>query len=133
MNEIERLKGFILTIIEYTQLSVTKESLKPILDSNSKSGLRMAAKDMAEVYEDLDSGDILKLDEKLLDKSLPSLTQMYQKSFRDFLKILSKGRITNDDQFRLVNSLVSNIDNSSISDEDRSIAEALMVKYEASK
>ncbi|WCN09957.1 hypothetical protein [Marinomonas mediterranea] len=133
MDEIEKLRGFVLTTLEYIKLDMTEEALRPIQTTRSKKGLRMAANDMAETYEDLKEVQIAELDALLKKNDLPTISQMYNKKYRKFLSIISSASISSDNDFRLVSSFVGSVDNDLISSKERDIAERLMANYESSK
>jgi hypothetical protein len=133
MGEVEKLRGFILTTYEFAGLGVSDESLAPIKADGPVTGFRMAARDCAECYEDFNSKKIEELDLLLLSKGLPTITQMYNKNYQKFLSLISKSKIKTDEQFRLLNSFVTEQNGKLASIEERNKAQQLMGTYESSK
>ncbi len=72
------------------------------------SGVRQAANDMVEATRDIKSNELLELDSKLIAKNLPTITNMRQSGFKKLLKILSKGNVKNEDEWRLLRSFSEN-------------------------
>lgn len=133
MDEIEKLRGFILTTLDYVKIGISKESLAPLLANGPVAGFRIAAKDIAQFYEDFSGLQIEELDSLLSSKGFPTITQMYNKNYRTFLSLIAKSKIKTDDQFRLLNSFVVEQDSKLASQKEREKAEQLMVNYEATK
>ncbi len=73
----------------------------------SLKGLREAARDMVEWSRDLEGEAVTKLDAALSAAGAPTLTQMRDKRYRAFAKIIARGRIGNDDEYRLVEGLLA--------------------------
>src|SRR5688500_10970973 len=83
------------------------EMARCINDCKSLSGLREVARDMVEWSRDLDGESVSKLDVALLTAGAPTLSQMRDKRYRTFAKILSRGHVRNDDEYRLVEGLLA--------------------------
>ena len=114
-NEREQLRHFILGVAAVmlprddpqnaaAQLAGMTQSIN---GCNSLSGLREAARDMVEWSRDLDDEGLAKLDVALSAAGAPTLTQMRDKRFRAFAKILARGQIRNVDEYRLVEGLLA--------------------------
>jgi len=131
MDEINQLRGFSLEVLDFCGVEVSAQALEPVLTSNSLQGFREAANDMVEMCQDLSDQQVVDLDSKLQVKGLPTLTMMRDSRYKHFLKILSREQITSDDEFRLVNSIVSDTASPFLSENSRSAAEALLANYEA--
>ena len=130
-DEIEQLRGFSLAVLESIGLALSPESLEPIRTTRSLRGLREAARDMVEMCQDLTADQVAAFDLRLVDDGLPTLTQMRDRRYRSLLAILSRGRIRSDDEYRLVNSFVSDIDAPHLSPDARSKANVLLASYES--
>ena len=133
MDEIEKLKGFVKTTLEFVGLSSYDPKLAQTLDKAPIQGVRIAAQDAAQLYEDLSSNKTAELDALLSSKGLPTLTQMHNKSYRQFLSVLSKQVIKSDKEFRLLNAFVSEQSSTLVSQQEVDIANKLMANYETSK
>jgi len=68
------------------------------------SGIRQAANDVLEMSQDLEGKDLAKLDKKLEELNLPSLSNMRVKGYRELLTILSRNKIRNEDEWYVVKS-----------------------------
>jgi len=130
MDEKEQLRGFILTVLDYVELPVPESALDPIRKSNQLRGLRAAATDMVEMCQDVDLQQVTKLDRRLLEQGLPSLSEMRDQSLRLFRSILSRNQIKTDDEWRLVESYISDVDSDTLTERDREHASSLLTDYE---
>ena len=86
---------------------------------------------MVEMCEDLPADQVAALDARLDRDGLPTLRLMRDARYRDFLRVLSRGRIESAEEFRLVNSYVSDGDSPHLSPETRSTANALLGEFES--
>ena len=127
-EEHEQLRGFILEIMSL--LPHSEETLHPVRATRSLSGLRQASRDMVEMCQDLADDQVAALDARLASKGLPTLTHMRDRRYRSMLAILSRGRIKSDEEFRLLNSFVSDVDSPHLSEANRTRAETLLGEYE---
>jgi hypothetical protein len=129
-QELEQLRGFVLAVLDYLGLAPSRESLEPIRTAKSLRGLREAARDMVEMCEDLAADRVSALDARLTDEGLPTLTQMRDRRYRKLLIILSRGQIKSDDECRLVNGFVADMESARLSADNRAKANALLLAYE---
>ena len=102
-DEIEQLRAFSLTVLEFLGVTFSHESLEPIRTTRSSRGLREAARDMVEACQDPAADQVAALDLRLAGDGVPTLTQMRNRRYRSLLAILSRGLIQSDDEYRLVN------------------------------
>jgi hypothetical protein len=84
---------------------------------------------MVEMCEDLAAERVSVLVARLTDEGLPTLTQMRDRRYRELLSILSRGQIKSDDECRLVNGFVADMD-ARLSADNRAKANALLLAYE---
>ena len=129
-DEIEQLRGFSLAVIDHLGWGVPSEALEPLRSTRSVRGLRDAARDMVEMCQDLGPDQVAALDTRLARVGLPTLTLMRDRRYRELLEVLSRGRIRSDEEFRLVNGFVSELDTPDLSLSARHAAEALMRAFE---
>jgi hypothetical protein len=85
---------------------------------------------MVEMCEDLAADRVSTLDARLTHDGLPTLTQMRDRRYRELLTILSRGHINSDDEFRLVNGFIADMESASLSADHRAKANALLLAYE---
>jgi hypothetical protein len=71
------------------------------------------------------------LDKRLARDGLPTLSLLRDARYRDFLRVLSRGRIESSEEFRLVGSYLSDVDSTHLSPEVRVAANALLGEYES--
>jgi len=132
-DEHEQLRGFSLAVLDQLRIPFSAESLEPIRTTRSLRGLREAARDMVEMCEDLAADQATALDARLSREGLPTLSQMRDRRYRSLLTVLSRGRIESDDEFRLVNSFVFDVDSPHLSGAARAKANALLGEYETNR
>jgi hypothetical protein len=130
-HEREQLRGFSLAVLDELQISTSEWALEPLRTTTSVRGLCEAARDMVEMCEDLPADQVAALDARLVREGLPTLSLMRDARYRDFLRVLSRGRIESAEEFRLVNSYISDVDSPHLSPEARSTANALLGEFES--
>jgi hypothetical protein len=130
-DELEQLRGFSLAVLEELGVSLSAEALEPIRASRSLRGLREAARDMVEMCQDINGDQLVALDARLARAGLPTLSLMRDHRYRAFSAVLVRGRIDSDDEFRLVNSFVSDVEVGQLSEEARATATVLLGRYES--
>ncbi len=91
------------------------------------SGARQAASDMVEATKDINGEELQNLDAMLNKQNLPTLTNMRQNGFKQLLKILSGGKIKNEEGWRLLRSF---LENDSLSDTEALKIQELLDEYE---
>ena len=88
---------------------------------------------MVEMCEALAANQVAALDDRLARDGLPTLSQMRDRRYRSLLTVLSRGRIESDDEFRLVNGFVSDVDSPHLSGAARAKANALLGAYQSNR
>jgi hypothetical protein len=88
---------------------------------------------MVEMCEDLAPDQVAALDARLERDGLPTLSRMRDRRYRSLLAVLARGRIESDDEFRLVNSFVCEVDSPHLSGAARAKANALLGEYETNR
>jgi hypothetical protein len=78
---------------------------------------------------DLEGDRLGALNEQLSSHGVPTLSQMRNAWFMDLLRILGRGRIRSDDEWRLVNGYLSDTENRGL--EMARAAEVLVAQYES--
>lgn len=129
-NEQERLRAFILTVLEYVNIPMFDSAVEPIRNCNLASGLRMAMNDTVELCEDLKPEQVVELDALLSAKQLPTLTQMTDRRYVEMKKILQRNRIRSDDEWRMIEGYMGALDTKCLSAEERDRAMRLLADYE---
>ena len=131
-DEKDKLRGFVLTVLDYVSLPVPDSSIDPIRKTNDLRSLRTAATDMVEMCQELNAEQIGELDKLLLEKGYPSLTEMSDRSLQRLKNILSRNRIESNDDWRFVESYIADVDSQALVGEDRESANRLLAEYESS-
>ena len=94
------------------------------------SGLREAASDVVEFATDLQDKQVQELDRELLDQGFPSLSAMRSRRYRRLVRVLGRGRIMSDSEWREINGLASDLDSGVVTDNERSKLAILLSDYE---
>jgi ribosomal protein L29 len=137
--ELERLKRFALTVADFI-LGLAPESpiaglrsqvAGPLEAARSLRGVREAARDMVEWAQDLTAEQLQALDAQLSAHGLPTLSLMRRARGREIARILTRGTIESEDEFRLLNGAVS--DSDGLLPEDRALAERLLGDFQSSE
>jgi hypothetical protein len=81
------------------------------VEKASLTGVRQAVADCVEMLIDLEGDRLGALNEQLSSHGVPTLSQMRNAWFMDLLRILGRGRIRSDDEWRLVNGYLSDTEN----------------------
>ena len=131
LHEGEQLREFSLAVLDELQVAPSDWALEPLRTTTSVRGLREAARDMVEMCEDLSTEQVAALDARLARAGLPTLSLMRDARYRDFLRVLSRGRIASEDECRLVSSYVSDVESAALSPDARSVAHALLDEFES--
>lgn len=130
-HEREQLRRFVLTILDELRIPIREQALAPLQTAASIRGLREATRDMVEMCEALSADQVASLDARLARSGLPTLFLMRDGRYRDFLRVLTRGQINSAEEFRLVNSYVSDVDSPHLSPEVRSSAGVLLAAFES--
>src|SRR5688572_32606158 len=119
--EFERLTVFVQTIFK-ARLSATVSipaedqpaavaaRLWTASPAKALQGLRAAPSDMVEMTQDLKATPLAELEASLAASGAPSLASLRGRRLRSVFQILHRGRIRNDDEWRLLNTVVSDVD-----------------------
>lgn len=102
-TEKEILAEFVALVFKTNEAFdyLSKESLM----KGSLTSVRLAANDAIEISSHMRKTDQAALDSKLLSIGLPSLSSFQNKSFREFMKVLNRGSIKKEQEYRLVCSI----------------------------
>ena len=128
VSEKERLRGFAIAVWETFLPNLSADALEPLRLTKSVAGLREAVRDCVEMLQDLDGDELRRFDQKLLAASLPTLTQMRDRRFRDLQQILGRGEVRNEEEHRLVESFLADVGSQGLSETDRATAESVLRK-----
>jgi hypothetical protein len=96
-------------------------------------GLRQAAADVVEMFQDFEGADLLTLEGRLAAAGAPSLAAMRSRRVAEIFRILNEAQIRGDEEWRLLNAVVSDTDDRILDDLHRAVAQRLLQEYEASK
>jgi len=103
-TEKEILTDFCILIISECGLSMSED--KSSWQKCPISGIRQAANDMLEMTRDLNHEQLKVLDAKLEALELPTVTKMRQKNYKKTLQILSREKVKNEAEWRILRSEV---------------------------
>ena len=92
--------------------------------------MQEATRDMVEWGPDLSPGRLLELDSRLASLGLPTFSLMRTKRASELSRILARGGIASEDEYRLLNSVVSNLDTPELTPADRGLAERLLGEFQ---
>lgn len=127
-DEKEQLRGFALCVASRLGSAVSDDAWEPLRTTNSIRGLREAARDMAEWCHDLDPQQLAQIEAELSAAGLPSIAFMLDRRRTEFARVLARGRIEDGDEYRLLDSFVSDVD-SGVDAQDRARAERLLSEF----
>ena len=101
--------------------------------STALKGLRQAAADVVEMYQDIKDDDLAALEQRFAAAGAPSLAAMRARRVVDIFRILNRAAIRSDDEWRLLNAVVSDTADRILDESNRAVAQRLLREYEASK
>ena len=130
-NEKEMLRGFVLTVLELGNTPFFEAAIEPLRRSNNVNELRSFAADLVEMYQDMVGQDLAELDKLLLERGFPSMSEMRDRNVRRLREILSTGRIKSNDDWRFVESYLSDVDSHVLTNKDRETANKILAEYDA--
>ncbi|MDO6694244.1 hypothetical protein Q4574_13200 [Aliiglaciecola sp. 3_MG-2023] len=119
-------------LAEFTELVFGQSDLTMKLTKNHImtfpiTGVRQAAQDALEICSHMKIKEREHLESELLKLGLPSLANLENKSYKKFLKITSRGKITTEEDWRLVRSL---LDADTLNDNQKLFAAELLDRFE---
>ena len=129
-SEKEQLVDFVFFMFEENGMEklLQRESKDDWLSSPIK-GVRQAANDMVEMTQDIKDKELEIIDIKLNYLGLPTLTILRQEEYKRLIKILSKGKLKNEDEWRVLRSFTENDD---IDESQKIYIQKLLDEYEFS-
>jgi len=131
------IQAFAISVLEFMRTKSTESSLfdRFIATVNRPLTERQAAMvvaDLVEWTQDLAGDDLVAIDERLAKGGSPTLSLMRRRQDREFGALLSTGKITTDDEWRLVEARMSDTENP-LPDRDRALANRMLVSYESER
>lgn len=114
--EATRLHDWCLTIVELTAQqndpalrTMTESIIKDLFANNNVRGLRMMAKELSEMAGALEPTQWTRLDDALRSRFGRGLSDVADERRRNVSRILKRGAIRTDDEYRLVQGYVDEI------------------------
>jgi hypothetical protein len=98
-------------------------------DKQSASQVRMAVRDVVEWSEDLRGEPLAQLDAQLLAQGLPTLSAMRSTTYRKAIEILARGKIRNEREWHVLNGLITNTADLTLTATERDQADRLVHEY----
>jgi hypothetical protein len=132
--ELDRLKRFSEIVVNALPLpnepgvAVRIQLLEAIGQTTSVKAARLLVSDLLEWTQDLAGDALLSLDRALAEQTLPTLSLMRSRQDADLAAVLRRGRISTDDEYRLVHSRLADVA-SVLSDADRALGERLLADF----
>ena len=105
-SEKEILTDFAFLVMSECGLAKFMPENKGVWLKFPTSGIRQGINDLLVMTSDLDPAKLKELDVKLDVSGLPTLTKMRQKNFKKTLQILSREKVKNENEWRLLRSEV---------------------------
>ena len=93
-------------------------------------GLREAASDVVEMLQDLHGPQLAAFDARLAKAGAPTLSDMRSRTAENVFKILIRSQIRNDDEWRLLNGVLSNVNDRLLDEPTRELANRILSAYE---
>ena len=97
--------------------------------SKALQGLKQAINDKLEETSIWDSDSVSRLDKKLREKGIISLSTLRTRYWSKYTSILKRGRIKNETEYHLIKGLECEFDNG-ITQEERDLLTELLMNYE---
>ena len=101
--------------------------------SAALKGLRQAAADVVEMYQDMQGDDLAALERRFAAAGAPSLAAMRSRRVADIFRLLDRAEIRSDHEWRLLSAVVSDTADRILDESSRAAAERLLGEYEHSK
>lgn len=111
-------------------MPVSDSAKEPLRKCDSLRELRTAAADMVEMCQDVTGQQLASLDNLLLEKGFPSLSEMRDRDLRRLRGILSKERIESEDDWRFVESYLADVESKPLTGKDRETANRILAEYD---
>jgi hypothetical protein len=119
MTERDQLAGFIRCVVSFLRRNYPSDAMEAIAESFSRidmarariSGVREGARDMVEWCQDFSAAQVSVLDQELSLLGLPTFTSMRDRRYRELLKVLARGRVKTESEYRLLEGYLSDTDN----------------------
>ena len=108
----------------------TKEVIPIVQKLNNLDKLRIVLSDLLEWSQDIEGTELHRLDQRLISKGLPSLTNMRDSQFRKLCQILYRGKIKDKSEYSFLLSYLNDTTNTALSDNDIDKANKLLMSFE---
>jgi hypothetical protein len=134
-EERRRLVGFVRRVVAFRRECSSQPGASWVdferipWEQTPLSSLRMAAADIVEWCQDVAGGELARLDSQLKAAAFPTLTAMRNGQYRQALGILARDTVRNEAEWHVLNRLVVDMADSSLSSLERDHAERLLGKY----
>jgi hypothetical protein len=92
---------------------------------------RATATDMVDSCQNLTSQQVKQLDQLLVTSGFPTLSEMRDRSLQRLRRILSNRRVATVDEWRFLESYLSDVDSDVLTEEDRALANRILAEYDS--
>lgn len=141
VTERHQLAGFIRCVADFMQRNYPSAATSVMAEQISRidmartpiGGIREAARDMVEWCQDLRPTEVPVLDQELLQLGLPTFTLLRQRRYRELLKVLDRGCVKTESEYRLLEGYLSDTESgAALSQADRARAIQILSEFHAS-
>jgi hypothetical protein len=91
--------------------------------------IKMVVSDVVEWSRDLTGEQLMILDSQLASEGLPTLSAMRNANYRTAIAVLDRGAVRNQEEWHILNALVSDTADRTLSTVERQQAERLLSEY----
>ena len=130
----QQLKVFCVELLEHARLHSSEHAkafvtqmVYVVQQTSSKSGLQQIVRGLVEMTLPLSEVEVRELDSRLASRNLPTLSAMRDSEGQQFRKILLRGRIRGEDEYRFVEARLSDVGLTGPSDAERDLANRLLL------
>ena len=127
--EFEKLRAFVS--VGFQDGLAVADRMWSESPSAALKGIRQAAADVVEMFQDVQGDDLVALEQRFAAAGAPSLAAMRSRRVADIFRVLNRAEIRTDDEWRLVNAVVSDTADRILDEPSRAIAHRLLADYEA--
>jgi hypothetical protein len=131
-DERHRLSQFVITVWRF----VFRDRPKSIRDLERTpweryplAWIRVAARDVVEMCQDIAGEELARLDSELASKGLPTMSAMRNATYRKALAVLARGRVRTEEEWHVLNGFVVNQGDGVLSPTERQDADRLMHEF----
>ena len=108
------------------------ERMAAAAPARALKGLREAVRDLLEMTQDLRGPELAELDQFLSSNGAPTITQLRAVRVRALFKIQDTGIVRTEEDYRLLQTALSDMSSELLTPETRALGESLLAAYQPS-